>query len=243
MAHEVFISYSAKDKIAGDTTCHVLEENGLRCWMAPRDILAGASWAASINQGIKDSRVMVLVFSGNANKSKHVYREVELAVDRGIMLVPLRIEDVVPTESMEYFLHSTHWMDAFTPPLEAHLKTLAARLRGILGMPNIAAPVKPPAPTATPLHKAEENPTQSDPANAKRQRDLSVSHDGNRTTSGDVRSRQRRAATRSVGEPQQGRQRSQGAGRSARGASRLPGDTDDSPASCFVRPRQRRLAT
>lgn len=36
MAHDVFISYSSKDKTAADATCAVLEGCGVRCWMAPR---------------------------------------------------------------------------------------------------------------------------------------------------------------------------------------------------------------
>ncbi|MGH6991941.1 MAG: toll/interleukin-1 receptor domain-containing protein, partial [Caulobacteraceae bacterium] len=41
MAHHVFISYSNADKLIADRVCHALEEKGLRCWIAPRDIPFG----------------------------------------------------------------------------------------------------------------------------------------------------------------------------------------------------------
>ncbi len=37
MAHEVFISHSSKDKLTADALCHALEQNGVSCWIAPRD--------------------------------------------------------------------------------------------------------------------------------------------------------------------------------------------------------------
>jgi hypothetical protein len=36
MAHDVFISYSTKDKPIADAVCGTLERNGVRCWIAPR---------------------------------------------------------------------------------------------------------------------------------------------------------------------------------------------------------------
>ena len=41
MAHDVFISYSTADKTAADAVCAILEGNGVRCWIAPRDIMRG----------------------------------------------------------------------------------------------------------------------------------------------------------------------------------------------------------
>ncbi len=149
MAHDVFISYSSKDKPAADATCAVLESKGIRCWMAPRDITPGADWGESIVEAIHASRAMVLVFSSNANLSPQIKREVERSVNKGIPVIPLRIENVMPAKSLEYFLSTPHWLDAFTPPLEHHLNYLADVIRHILdGQP----PPPPPVPVLSPLH-------------------------------------------------------------------------------------------
>ena len=132
MGHDVFISHSTKDKDSADAVCAALEAAGIRCWMAPRDIKPGQSWAASILHGINQSRMMVLVFSAHANESKHVCREVERALNRGMPLVPLRIENVMPQEDMEYFLSMAQWMDAVTPPLEKHLPAFVREIQALL---------------------------------------------------------------------------------------------------------------
>ena len=71
MAHDVFVSYSEKDKATAEEICGVLEIKGRKCWIAPRDIPSGAPYAGAINNAIRESRVMVFVFSSSANSSPH----------------------------------------------------------------------------------------------------------------------------------------------------------------------------
>ena len=132
MAHDVFITYSSKDKAAADAACNVLERNGVRVWMAPRDILPGVGWAESLISAINNARVMVLVYSSNANQSPQIEREVERAINKGLPVVPFRVEDVAPSATLEYFISETHWLDAFTPPLEHHLERLADAVKRLL---------------------------------------------------------------------------------------------------------------
>ena len=144
MAHDVFISYTSHDKPVADAVCATLERRGLRCWIAPRDILPGQDWAASIVAALDGCRATVLVFSASANKSPQVLREVELAVDRGVFIFPLRIENAKPVGSFEYLMSSPHWLDALTPPLEQHLNRLAETIAQVLGR----APADQPATAA-----------------------------------------------------------------------------------------------
>lgn len=132
MAFDAFVSYSSKDKTAADAACVILESAGIRCWIAPRDIRAGREYGAAIIDAIDQSRVMVLIFSSNANESPQIHREIERAVSKGVLIVPVRIEEVTPTKSMEYFLGSIHWLDALSPPLENHLHRLAETVNAIL---------------------------------------------------------------------------------------------------------------
>src|SRR5262249_22958429 len=143
---DVFLSYSSKDKPTADAACAVLEARGLRCWIAPRDIIPGKEWGAAIVEGIEQSRSMVLLFSANANASGQVMREVERAVHREMPIIPFRIEDVPASKNMEYFISCHHWMDAFHGPLEDHLVQLAQTVRSLLAGERPAsrpAPAKP----------------------------------------------------------------------------------------------------
>jgi hypothetical protein len=132
MAHDVFISYSSKDKPVADAACATLESSGVRCWIAPRDVLAGDEYAASLVNGLSNSRLMVLVFSANSNRSPQVLREVERAVSKGLPILPLRIEDAPMSQAMEYYISSQHWLDALTPPLERHLARLCDSVKALL---------------------------------------------------------------------------------------------------------------
>src|SRR4051794_29519938 len=158
MAHDVFISYSSKDKPAADAVCAMLESRGVRCWIAPRDILPGLDWGEAIIDAIHASRVMVLIFSGNANKSPQIKREVERAVNKDVTVVPLRIENVQMSKSLEYFISTPHWLDALTPPLEKHLQNLADTVAMLLARPRPEdepdRPAGMPAPPApSPKHR------------------------------------------------------------------------------------------
>ena len=121
MTFDVFISYASKDKTVADAVCARLETAGIRCWIAPRDIMAGTSYGESIIEAIHNATVMVLVFSSNANSSGHIPKEVERAMSAGVAILPFRIEDVMPAKSLDYFIGSVHWLDALTQPMEKHL--------------------------------------------------------------------------------------------------------------------------
>lgn len=132
MNFDIFISYSSKDKPAADAACAVLEANGIRCWIAPRDVMPGQEYGAAIMEAIERCRVMVLIFSSNANESPQIRREIERAVKEGVTIIPLRIEEVEPTKAVAYFLGAIHWLDALTPPFERHLQRLAETVKAIL---------------------------------------------------------------------------------------------------------------
>ena len=129
---DVFISYSHVDKATADATCATLEQAGIRCWIAPRDITPGDEWGAAIVKAIDQCRAMVLIFSSSANSSKQIRREVERAVNGGVPIIPVRIENVVPTEAMAYFMSTVHWLDAMTAPLENHLQRLTQSIKALL---------------------------------------------------------------------------------------------------------------
>ena len=132
MAVDVFISYAIADKLTADAACAALESAGIRCWIAPRDVLPGMDYAEAIIEAIEKCRGMLLIFSSNANRSNQVKREVERAVHHGIPIIPFRIEDVPPARALEYYISSPHWLDALTPPLEQHLKQLTSTIQILL---------------------------------------------------------------------------------------------------------------
>src|SRR5437764_2584985 len=160
MAHDVFISHSAQDKSVADAVCAGLENAGVRCWIAPRDVQPGRSFAGEITRAIQQSKVMVLIFSAHSNNSQQVLREVQLAVSSHLHIIQLRIEDVRPNDDLTYFLSTPHWLDALIPPVEKHLQRLVAAVETLLGKTDAESPSRIPTlklETASPagrrLHK------------------------------------------------------------------------------------------
>lgn len=136
MPSDVFISYSHKDKITTDLMCDTLEENGIKCWVAPRDILPGSEWSGAIIHGIESTKIMVLVFSNHSNISGQVVREVERAVSKNIIIIPFKIEDVKMSPSMEYLVSMSHWLNACDQPLENKLTELVENVKKLMQAKN-----------------------------------------------------------------------------------------------------------
>ncbi len=124
MGHDVFISHSSEDKAVADAVTAKLEQAGYRCWIAPRDILPADSWSGSIVRAIEECTLMVIIFSQQSNASQQVVREVERAINSGATVIPMRIDETMPTDDLSYFLGSTHWMDAIGGAMESKLSEL-----------------------------------------------------------------------------------------------------------------------
>jgi dienelactone hydrolase len=137
MAHDVFISYSHKDKNITDAVCSILEQDKIRCWIAPRDITPGVPFAEAIIDGIKGSKVFILVYSSNSNHSPQVIKEVDRAVHHGLAIIPIRLEDVPMSKQLEYYVSDVHWLDALTPPLEKHINKLSKVVQMLLTMDEV----------------------------------------------------------------------------------------------------------
>jgi hypothetical protein len=130
MAHDVFISYSTKDKAVVEKLALYLEQNGIRCWIAYKDIPVGRDWADFIPQAIKDCKMMVYVHSSRSNPSKEIDKEIALSLKGKHPILPFKIEDVEYSGSKAYHLATINWIDAFPNP-EKCFGQLLSNIRGI----------------------------------------------------------------------------------------------------------------
>jgi hypothetical protein len=113
MTAKVFISHSSGDQKIARTICTALEHRGLVCWMASRDVGPGQNYMDAIVRAIRGAKVMVLVFSQNANLSSEILKELSLASKYKVNVIPARIEDVVPSEAFELEFATRQWIDLF----------------------------------------------------------------------------------------------------------------------------------
>ena len=132
MPRDVFISHASEDHALAVEVCDLLEQRGLTCWIAPRDVGAGLEWDEAILDAIEDSHSFLLLLSSNANASSFVKNELNRAFSGGKPIVTFRMEDVLPGRSLELYLARHHWTDGFPPPLEPRVEQLAASLTRLL---------------------------------------------------------------------------------------------------------------
>src|SRR6478672_11384954 len=114
MSDHVFLSHSHQDAPVAELIVKALEDRGVKCWIAPRDVPAGGSYAEAILTAIENASCFVLIYSEQANVSSHVLREVERALNYGLNIVPVRFDDSPPSKSLDYLLATVHWL-SITP--------------------------------------------------------------------------------------------------------------------------------
>ena len=110
--------------------CTFLEKHGVLCWIAPRDVTPGKNYGAAIIDAISECEFFVLILSSLSNDSQQVVREVERAASTQSVLIPLRVEAVQPSKDLQFYVSSSHWLDAVTPPLDQHLMELLRAIEG-----------------------------------------------------------------------------------------------------------------
>jgi hypothetical protein len=130
-----------------------LEQAGIRCWIAPRDVrLAEAGAAKSYVGWIR--RVMILLLSASSNRSRPVIK-VGTRLREGDRHHPCPTKGRGSSDALE-FLSSDQWFDAITPPLESHLDRMAMVIKEYLaeGATDVARPTAP-----EPMAKEDANKT------------------------------------------------------------------------------------
>ncbi len=98
-----------------DAVCAGLEAENIGCWMAPRDVQGGRPYSGQITQAIRETRVLLLILSEAANRSKHVLQEVERAAHCQNHLLTFRIEPIAPSDDLAHFLGANQSVDGFRP--------------------------------------------------------------------------------------------------------------------------------
>lgn len=129
---QVFISYSSPDRALANDLCAYLEAQGISCWIAPRDVVPGSDFPGSIIDAIDASSLVILIFSKSSNNSPHVLRELTRAIRSNIMIIPFRIEDILPTKNMDYSINVAQWFDAMPPPPQQHFGALTEIIKSHL---------------------------------------------------------------------------------------------------------------
>ncbi|MBQ8545178.1 MAG: WG repeat-containing protein [Alistipes sp.] len=161
MNHDVFISYSSKNSAAAQAICHELEDNGIKCWMAPRDIPVGAKYASVITKAIVGCRIVVLVFSDDSARSPWVESEINFAFSNRKTIVPYKIDTANIEDYDEFYLmlNNRRWFEAY-PDYKICFKELVTIVAQTLGrdilVPKSVETISTLSPTPTSRQVSEK---------------------------------------------------------------------------------------
>jgi TolB-like protein len=153
---DVFVSYASPDSTVAEIVCAALERVGVSCWIAPRDVTPGASYAGQIIHAIDAAKTIVLILSQNAGSSPHVLREVERAASKRHPIVSLRIDQAPLPDDFEYFLNTSHWLDASNGDTARAIPKLVSAVQLAIQTPVVTPVSTPTEHTVAPSTKAPQ---------------------------------------------------------------------------------------
>src|SRR5689334_9010637 len=87
----LFISYSRHDEPFADRLANDLIAAGFEIWLDRKDILPGANWGQSIQEGLDAGEIMLLVVTPESMASNNVALEWQYYFDNGKQIIPLRL--------------------------------------------------------------------------------------------------------------------------------------------------------
>ena len=102
-----FISYSSDDEEVASKLHGDLEEAGIRCWFAPRDLRTGDKFRREIDRSIAIHDKLLILLSKSSIPSPWVEAEVEAAYEKenrsnSLVLFPVRIDETAFSTSVAW---------------------------------------------------------------------------------------------------------------------------------------------
>jgi hypothetical protein len=149
MADHVFISHGSENRDEAEELCAFIESNGVKAWIAPRDVRPGIDYSEALQSAIENCSAFVVLVTDMANKSPYVRAETEMAFSSHKPIFPVRLTDINPAPGLAFFLKIRHWTDAYGKRRDASLARLSDELRTLSGLAP-AAPAPPERGPETP---------------------------------------------------------------------------------------------
>ncbi|RED17709.1 TIR domain-containing protein [Parasphingopyxis lamellibrachiae] len=157
-----FISHHSSQVETARRLKVILGHHGVTGWMAPDDIDPGQPFDKAIVDQVRQSDLIILLFCGQSDQSRHVKRELMMAEDSDKLIYPVRLEEK-PADGLAYWLNDYQWIDWF----DGDDKTITRMIDTIKRQAKNAAPDPAPPPvTAQTAQPAAAPPPPAEPAAA-----------------------------------------------------------------------------
>jgi hypothetical protein len=116
VAPEVFISYASRDRKNVTFIVDILKITDVSLWIDHRRLEGGKKWAQEIVRAIKKCKLIMLMCSDAAMRSRAVSQEIQLAWKYELNYLPLLLERTSFPEQLEFFLEGCQWVEVLDRP-------------------------------------------------------------------------------------------------------------------------------
>jgi hypothetical protein len=149
-AFDVFLSHNSKDKPIVRALAERLRDDGVRVWFDEWQIGFGDSIFSRVEDGLEQSRLLILCMSAHAFASDWAMLETQTVrfrdpLNKDRRFIPLRLDDTQPKGTLGQFLY----VDWRTPDDATYARLLAACRPASAGAAQRATPARTPEPTPT----------------------------------------------------------------------------------------------
>lgn len=125
MSH-IFLSYSRNDDGPAKSIVGGLQRAGFTVWMDVEGIGGGRQWRNQIVQAIAEAGVLIVLMSPNSMRSSNVRKEIDLAEEAGVRILPVEINPVDVPDALKFQLAGIQIVDVWRDSQAGHAKLVAA---------------------------------------------------------------------------------------------------------------------
>jgi hypothetical protein len=138
-SRSAFISHASVDAGLAQQLCARLELQGVRCWIAPRDVTPGQPYSSEIVRGIETTGALILLATPAAVSSENVLNELEQAHRLQKTLLTVMVGKPQISRQLSYYIARLHWVEMSGASMGAVADRLAQAIEGAVSWQNVAS--------------------------------------------------------------------------------------------------------
>ena len=161
MAIDVFISCSNRDRDVADAIGQSLYSHGVT-FCSPLEPAPGQSAKPADNK----FRIVFLVYSAQANRSRRVRKEIQCAIEQQTPIVTLSVEDVPAQSPFDRLGESHYWRHGRRTSLPEHVEQVVYWITMLLARLDMGSPVRTLGPVRGKSTTDTTGPGSQDPSDS-----------------------------------------------------------------------------